>query len=177
MSTALQGGTVALVAMLIASACASSPSPQAEAAAVPQVPQAPRDAPSPDATARSHTYPVLYCGGDGETHWKDETANLTPGKFAPPAKPVSTGGIMTVSRSLFGAFEPNWGSTDTIPHPTPARQFVVLLQGTAEVTTTDGDTRSFSAGDIIHVTDTAPCKGHITVFGEEGGKVFFVQQP
>ncbi|WP_410961572.1 cupin domain-containing protein, partial [Salmonella sp. SAL4457] len=62
-----------------------------------------------------------------------------------------------------------WGTADLNGrnfHPTPFAQFVVYLQGVMSITTTDGETRQFGAGDVLRVEDTAPCKGHISVVGD-----------
>ena len=60
-------------------------------------------------------------------------------------------------------------------HPAPAAQFVVVLAGVFSVTTTDGQTRQFSPGDVVRVEDTAPCKGHITVVGDKPGYLMFAR--
>ncbi len=50
---------------------------------------------------------------------------------------------------------------DSEPHPGPARQWVVMLRGVIEVTTSDGVRRRFGPGDLVHVEDTDG-RGHIT---------------
>ena len=35
-------------------------------------------------------------------------------------------------------------------------------QGKMIINTTDGDSRTIGPGDIIHLEDVAPCRGHIT---------------
>ncbi|WP_327139999.1 hypothetical protein [Nocardia sp. NBC_01327] len=51
---------------------------------------------------------------------------------------------------------------DSAPHPAPARQWVVLLRGVLQVTTSDGEERRFGPGDLLFVTDTEGA-GHTTV--------------
>lgn len=46
-------------------------------------------------------------------------------------------------------------------HPAPQRQIIALLDGTIEITTTDGERRTFSAGELLLVEDTAG-RGHKT---------------
>ncbi|MCJ8208604.1 hypothetical protein MUY27_02715 [Mucilaginibacter sp. RS28] len=44
-------------------------------------------------------------------------------------------------------------------HTAPARQFVVLLDGAVEIQTSDGETRTFEAGEILLMEDITG-KGH-----------------
>ncbi|MCC5829087.1 MAG: hypothetical protein JJU36_06525 [Phycisphaeraceae bacterium] len=46
-------------------------------------------------------------------------------------------------------------------HPAPRRQLIVMLDGSIEIETGDGEIRTFSAGDILLVEDTTG-KGHRT---------------
>jgi hypothetical protein len=46
-------------------------------------------------------------------------------------------------------------------HNAPARQFIILLDGEIEITTSTGEVRTFSGGDILLVEDTNG-KGHKT---------------
>jgi hypothetical protein len=50
---------------------------------------------------------------------------------------------------------------DTAPHPAPRRQFVVVVSGTLECETTDGDVRQFPPGSVVLAADTEGA-GHIT---------------
>jgi len=40
------------------------------------------------------------------------------------------------------------------PHPAPCRQYVIVLQGGVEVTTSDGESRTSGAGEVVMVEDT-----------------------
>ena len=42
---------------------------------------------------------------------------------------------------------------ETTPHPAPQRQFAVVLEGQAEIVTTDGDKRTFSPGMFALIED------------------------
>jgi hypothetical protein len=71
-----------------------------------------------------------------------------------------------------------WGTHDLenrLNHPTPANQFGIVLQGTFSITTTDGETRRLAPGSVFHLEDTSPCKGHITVVGDQTGYLMFVR--
>ena len=124
------------------------------------------------------TYPRLYCGPDGDTHFQDVTAELPKTDFAPPAAPIHIGGEVAASRAFFGGFEAGWGAPDLekrLNHPAPAVQFAVVLQGMFSITTTDGETRRLRPGGVVRLEDTAPCKGHITVVGDQTGVLMFVR--
>jgi quercetin dioxygenase-like cupin family protein len=46
-------------------------------------------------------------------------------------------------------------------HPAPKRQFGILIEGELEVTASDGEVRTFKAGDVRLLEDTSG-KGHQT---------------
>src|SRR5262249_45850380 len=124
------------------------------------------------------SYARIYCTPDNESHFEDVTAQLTKTNVAPPAAPVYAGGNRPSTRTLFVAADAHWGTDDLKNrhnHPAPAAQFVVVLAGIFSVTTTDGNTRRFSPGDVLRVEDTAPCKGHITVVGDKPAFLMFAR--
>ena len=123
-------------------------------------------------------YTRIYCTPEGVTHFKDVTVELSKNDIAPPAAPVYIGGKLPASVACFGGFEPVWGSRDLenrLNHPGPAALFATILRGKFSITTTDGDKRQFSPGDMVRVEDNAPCKGHITVAGDKAGFLMFAR--
>lgn len=58
-------------------------------------------------------------------------------------------------------FRVNDGDYDWDFHNAPARQFIILLDGEIEITTSLGEKRKFGGGDILLVEDTEG-KGHRT---------------
>jgi hypothetical protein len=128
--------------------------------------------------ASRFTYARLYCGADGETHFDDVTADLREINFAPPASPIYIGSDLAASRAFFGGFKAGWGAKDLetrLNHPTPAMQFGIVLQGVFSITATDGEMRTLKPGSVFRLEDTAPCKGHITVVGDQPGFLLFVR--
>ena len=129
------------------------------------------------AQSRSHdpsrfTYTRIYCTPNRETHFDNVTVELSKVSFAPPAPPAYVGGNRPASSAFFVGLDARWGVHDLenrLNHPAPAAQFVTVLEGVIWVTTTDGETRRFRAGDVVRVEDTSPCKGHITVVGDKPG--------
>ncbi len=59
-------------------------------------------------------------------------------------------------------------------HTAPQRQIVVILHGVLEVTTTDGESRRFSSGEVF-LADDVGGKGHLTK--AVGGKVHAMFAP
>jgi hypothetical protein len=128
--------------------------------------------------ASKFSYVRLYCSPDYETHFADLTAELAEQNFAPPAAPIYIGGNHPSSSVIFAGFGPHWGAADLVNHlyhPTPAIQFLAVAQGVFSITATDGETRRLHAGDVLHLEDVAPCKGHITVVGDTVGFLVFAR--
>jgi uncharacterized protein DUF861 len=123
-------------------------------------------------------YSRLYCTADHNSHFQSVTSELHSSNFAPPAAPLYIGGNVSASSAFFGGFDAGWGGHDLeirLYHPAPAVQFLIVLKGEFSITVTDGETRRFRSGDVLRLEDTAPCKGHITVVGEQPGLVMFVR--
>lgn len=124
------------------------------------------------------TYTRIYCTPDKETHFENVTVELSKMAFAPPAAPVYIGGTRAASSAFFFGADPRWGTHDLenrLNHPTPAPQFATVLAGVFSLTTTDGETRQFRPGDMVRVDDPSPCKGHITVVGDESAFLMFIR--
>jgi hypothetical protein len=136
----------------------------------------PKTRPQNDASKFSYTR--LYCSPDQETHFEDLTVTLAEQNFAPPAAPIYIGGARPSSSVFFAGFGPRWGAADlanSLYHPTPAVQFITVVQGEFSITATDGETRRLQAGGVVHLEDIAPCKGHITVVGDTVGYLMFAR--
>ena len=124
------------------------------------------------------TYARLYCTPDNQSHFGELTAVLTKQNFAPPAASINIGGYQPASSVFFAGFEAHWGAADLVNHlyhPTPAVQLLTVVEGVFSITTTDGETRQLHAGDVVHLEDVAPCKGHITVVGDTTGFLVFAR--
>jgi hypothetical protein len=124
------------------------------------------------------TYARLYCTADNETHFADLTVRLSEQNFAPPAAPIHIGGNQAVSNVFPAGFEPHWGApdlTNRLYHPTPAVQLLTVVQGVFSITASDGETRQLRPGGLLQLEDVAPCKGHITVVGDEPGFLLFAR--
>ena len=123
-------------------------------------------------------YTRLYCTPDHESHFGALTADLAEQDFAPPAAPIHIGGSRPASTAFFAGFAAHWGAADLanhLYHPTPAVQLTTVVKGVFSITTTDGESRELHAGDVVHLEDVAPCKGHITVVGDTTGFLVFAR--
>jgi hypothetical protein len=122
-------------------------------------------------------YTQIYCTPDNESHIDIVTTDLAKVDAAPPAPPMFAKGS-AATRVAFAAFEPGWGVQDERAkkyHAAPAQQYVVFLSGQMSVSTSDGQTRHFGAGDVLRVEDVAPCKGHISVVGSTAAYTMVVR--
>lgn len=101
------------------------------------------------------TYPVtrIYSDAAGITHFQDGVIDLAvAGDIGALSDPISTN--QTIFRSTGADYDYDW-------HPTPARQFVLMMSGEIEVEVGDGSIRRFGAGDTLFLEDTSP-PGHRT---------------
>ena len=99
------------------------------------------------------SYTRLYSDIDGESRFEDVKIDLTD---KGPVGYLSTG--FSAEDIRFRLNEPAY---DWNFHNAPARQFIILLDGEIEITTSLGEIRKFSGGDVLLVEDTAG-KGHRT---------------
>jgi len=128
--------------------------------------------------ASRFTYVRLHCTPDNQSHFTDVTIELATENFAPPAAPIAIGGNKPTSRAFIAGFGAHWGATDLqthLNHPTPAVQLFTVLRGVFSITVTDGETRQLHAGDTVLLEDITPCRGHITVVGDNPGFLLFAR--
>lgn len=104
------------------------------------------------------TISVLYADETGESHFKEQELPMSSIEFAPPAPAVDVSAPTQVARHLFLRLPGEWYGE---PHPAPNRQIMTVLNGSLEVSVSDGKVRIFKAGDTVLVEDTSG-KGHAT---------------
>ena len=101
----------------------------------------------------------VYADADGETHFEDVAVPLEPsGPIGYLSEPHEVASV------IFRACEPGY---DYDFHCAPRRQYLVILDGSAEVTVSDGERREFGAGDVLLLEDTEG-RGHRTRTTSEG---------
>ncbi len=117
-------------------------------------------------------YVRLYADRGGDSHFEDVEVSLSATGFAPPAPPIEVSAFSQARQFAFLRAPAGWFGDW---HPAPARQFLVVLEGEFEVSTSDGDSRRFEAGAVLLVEDTTG-KGHVTrVIGESSASAALTQ--
>ena len=106
----------------------------------------------------------IYTGDDKLTHFADGAVALSMKAFAPPTAPIAVSTPLPAKALTFLAMPSGWFGDW---HPAPAKQYVIVLQGTFEIETGDGEKRIVKAGSTLLVEDIDG-KGHRTrVVSEE----------
>ncbi|MEM7540782.1 MAG: hypothetical protein AAF384_04250 [Pseudomonadota bacterium] len=117
------------------------------------------------ATAEGYLQVVRLVGGDeNQTKFVDTKLPLKMLDFAPPAPPNQISEHLPATKVTFGKLPPGWFGDW---HPTPRKQYIVLMQGAFEIETGNGEKRIFKAGDLMLLEDTEG-RGHATrVVGDD----------
>ncbi|WP_019931076.1 hypothetical protein [Nocardia sp. BMG111209] len=103
-------------------------------------------------------YTAIVTGADGGSRFTDADIPLAAREIAAGVPPMRIGGLPSAAGVAYVRSE----FFDSTPHPAPARQWVVMVRGVIEVTTTDGVRRRFGPGDLVLAADTDGT-GHSTV--------------
>jgi hypothetical protein len=108
----------------------------------------------------------------GPSRFEDVDVPLVPVAYAPPAPAFELSEAIGASAMLLSTMPAGYTSDW---HPSPARQWFLLLAGELEVETGVGETRRVTAGDAVLVEDvTGP--GHRTrVVGDVPARGAFVR--
>lgn len=108
-------------------------------------------------------YLRLYADQNGESHFEEILATYTPIEYAPPAPALDVSEPTDATRYVMVRFPVGW---DSVLHPTPRRQLLIVSSGELEGVASDGTTKLFKAGDTLLMEDTTG-KGHSAkVIGE-----------
>lgn len=116
-------------------------------------------------------YVRVYADSDGESHFADVMVELTSTDYAPPAPAMwlsprfAAEGVVLVRRAA--GWHGDW-------HGPPVRQLSVVLAGTPEIETSDGEVRRFRPGDVLLVEDTTG-RGHVSRTPDQDVLLAFVQ--
>ncbi|HZD17931.1 MAG TPA: cupin domain-containing protein [Actinomycetota bacterium] len=105
------------------------------------------------------SYVRLFADEDGESHLEDGSLETEPVDTAPPAPPLGRAWLDEAVDVAFVLGTEDWGGD--VPHPTPYRQLMCVLDGAFEVETTDGTRRRLDPGSVLLLEDTTG-KGHAT---------------
>ena len=101
----------------------------------------------------------LHATEDGASRFSDAVVALDQGLEAPPAQPQRMGMLGDATATFVVHGDREWGGD--VPHPAPARLLFTILRGAYEVTTSEGEARTFRPGDMLLVEDLTG-RGHST---------------
>ncbi|MVU80348.1 hypothetical protein GPX89_24250 [Nocardia sp. ET3-3] len=115
-------------------------------------------------------YTLIETTADGGSVFVDAEIPLADRTFVAGVPAVAVGAMSAAA----GASYLRSAGFDSEPHPAPARQWVVMLRGAIEVTTSDGERRRFAPGDLVLAGDTEGL-GHTTIaVGEPPFEALFI---
>ena len=103
-------------------------------------------------------YLRIYADSDGCSHFEIDNIGLESKDYAPPAPPLNTSTAEPAERSVFLELPVGWYGDW---HPTPVRQWLILMSGECEFEVGDGERLVRKAGDVVVLDDTRG-KGHQT---------------
>jgi hypothetical protein len=95
----------------------------------------------------------VYADESGESHFADQEVELKDaGPIGRLSETIPARGV--IFRKNDSGYDYDW-------HVAPQRQFIVLLDGVIEIEVSDGERRTFRAGEILLMEDTMG-RGHRT---------------
>jgi hypothetical protein len=95
----------------------------------------------------------LYVDAKGETHFRDiEVEWAEQRDFSKYSKRLPATGI--IFRETSADYDLDW-------HPAPRRQYIINLDGSVQITASDGEARIIGPGEVILVEDISG-KGHLS---------------
>ena len=116
-------------------------------------------------------YVRVYSGPDGESHFEDVAVAFTSVAYAPPAPPLQVSAVTPTAQSVFVTAPSGWYGGW---HPTPARQWAVILAGQLALEVSDGEVRHFGQGSVLLLDDRTG-RGHETrVLGPRDVLIAFI---
>ena len=115
-------------------------------------------------------YTRLYADSGGETHFENVDVEFNDGQIRSGGPTMGLSAPQPSSDCFF--LETTGGSTAFRDyHPSPRKQWFVVLSGSMEFGTSDGEVRKFESGAAI-LLDDMNTKGHITRRLEECNVMF-----
>jgi hypothetical protein len=113
-------------------------------------------------------YLRIFADKEGCSHFETKTIDLEAKDYAPPAPSLNTSIMASADNSVFLELPTGWYGDW---HPTPVRQWLVLMSGMCEFEAGDGEKVTRKAGDVVMLDDLIG-KGHQTkVLGDESVRI------
>lgn len=113
-------------------------------------------------------YLRVYADKQGCSHFETNRISLEAKDYAPPAASLNTSALKSANHSVFLELPVGWYGEW---HPTPVRQWLVLMSGMCEFEAGDGERTTRKAGDLVLLDDLTG-RGHQTkVLGNEAVRI------
>jgi hypothetical protein len=113
-------------------------------------------------------YLRILADEDGCSHFETGTLELEARDYAPPAPSLNTSVMEPANNSLFLELPVGWYGDW---HPTPVRQWLILMSGECEFEAGDGEKAVRRAGDVVMLDDLSG-RGHRTrVLGDASVRI------
>jgi hypothetical protein len=103
-------------------------------------------------------YLRIFSDDEGRSHFETTRVVLKSNDYAPPAPPLNTTKPEPAENSVFLELPVGWYGEW---HPTPVKQWLVLMSGECEFEAGDGARAIRKAGDVVLLDDTHG-QGHQT---------------
>jgi len=103
-------------------------------------------------------YLRVYADEKGCSHLETKFIELKSNNYAPPALPLNASELQPADNSVFLELQAGWYGEW---HPTPVRQWLILMSGECEIEVGDGARAICKAGDVVLLEDTTG-RGHQT---------------
>ena len=117
----------------------------------------------------SFKYVRLYSGRDGESHFEDVEIELKDS-----GRGTDVSDEITATSVNFANFRDDYGFDQ---HTAPQERFVVMLTGSIEVETSDGEVRILGPGTVLRAQDLAGVGHKSRVVGSGERLALYVQFP
>lgn len=103
-------------------------------------------------------YLCIYADAEGCSHFEIKTVDLASEDYAPPAPALNTSAGAAAEKIVFLELPVGWHG---VWHPTPVRQWLILMSGACAFEVGDGKRAIRQAGDVVMLDDTHG-RGHQT---------------
>jgi quercetin dioxygenase-like cupin family protein len=103
-------------------------------------------------------YVRIHTGNNGATHFADAELEMAEADYRPPAPVLFVSHARESGMIQFVRIPTGWiGESITVPRT----QFFICVDGKVEITVSDGEKRTFGAGDVVLMEDNSG-SGHST---------------
>ena len=113
-------------------------------------------------------YLRIFADSAGCSHFEKPYLELAAKDYAPPAPPLNTSTPAAADRWVFLELPAGWYGTW---HPTPVRQWLVLMTGACEFEAGDGQRAVCQAGDLVLLDDTTGAGHQTRVLGDQAVRI------